>query len=100
MQCVQGSWRDRQRTGSTPMNTTQPLDLTTPADYVAARSKIFPAGVESLRWFERQHRAELIQCGAILMPNGRKLIDPAAFDRAVVEIGKRMASARRYRGAA
>ncbi|GCL61024.1 hypothetical protein [Pseudaquabacterium pictum] len=81
------------------MNTIQPLDLMTPADYVAKRSQIFP-GVESLRWFERQHRAELIECGAVLMPNGRKLVDPAAFDRAVVEIGKRMATARQNRGAA
>lgn len=81
------------------MNTIQPLALMTPADYAAERPQIFP-GVESLRWFERQHRAELIQCGAILMPNGRKLVDPVAFDRAVVEIGKRMAGARKQRRAA
>jgi hypothetical protein len=99
VQLLGGSWRDRQRTGATSLSTIQPLALMTPADYVAARSQIFP-GVESLRWFERQHRDELIQCGAILMPNGRKLVDPDAFDRAVVEIGKRMANARRHRGAA
>lgn len=77
------------------MNTTPPLTLITPAAYVAERSQVFP-GVESLRWFERQHRAELIERGAILMPAGRKLVDPAAFDRAVVEIGKRLASKNKW----
>lgn len=77
------------------MSTTQTLSLVTPADYVAQRSQVFP-GVESLRWFERQHRAELIERGAILMPNGRKLLDPEAFDRAVVEIGKRLATKNRW----
>lgn len=77
------------------MSTTQTLSLVTPADYVAQRSQVFP-GVESLRWFERQHRAELLERGAILMPNGRKLLDPEAFDRAVVEIGKRLATKNKW----
>lgn len=75
------------------MKSTPVLSLVTPAAYVAERPQVF-AGVESLRWFERQHRAELIERGAILMPAGRKLVDPAAFDRAVVEIGKRQAALR------
>lgn len=79
------------------MNTTdtQAAPWVTPAEYVAARPQVFP-GVESLRWFERQHRAELIERGAILMPNGRKLVDPAAFDSAVRDIGKRMAAQRKW----
>lgn len=72
-----------------------PLPLVTPAEYVADRPQVFP-GVESLRWFERQHRAELIERGAILMPNGRKLVDPAAFDSAVRDIGKRLAGQRKW----
>jgi hypothetical protein len=76
------------------MHTATPtLHLLTIAQYVAERPQIFP-GVESLRWFERQHRVELIEAGAVLMPNGRKLVDPAAFDMAVVKIGQRMASKR------
>ena len=77
-------------------NTTinQALPLVTPAEYVADRPQVFP-GVESLRWFERQHRAELIERGAILMPNGRKLVDPAAFDSAVRDIGRRLAGQRK-----
>lgn len=77
------------------METNQPLRLETPAEYVAARSHVFP-GVESLRWFERSHRAELIERGAIIMPNGRKLIDPVAYDQAVIDIGKRMAAGRGF----
>jgi len=69
------------------------LQLVTPAAYVADRPQIFPSA-ESLRWFERQHRHELIDCGAISMPAGRKLVNPAAFDQAVVTIGKRMACQR------
>ena len=76
------------------MNTTTeplPLPLVTPTDYVATRPQVFP-GPESLRWFERQHRAELVDKGAILLVNGRKLVNPAAFDAAVLEIGKRLAT--------
>ena len=69
------------------------LQLVTPAHYVAERSQIFPS-TASLQWFERQHRQELINCGAVSMPAGRKLVNPAAFDQAVVEIGKRLASER------
>lgn len=74
-----------------------PLQLVTPSEYVAARSNVFPS-VESLRWFERQHRAELLRQGAIVAPTGRKLVDPAAFDQAVVTIGRRLAESRSRRG--
>ena len=67
--------------------------LVPPSDYQAQRPQVFPSP-ESLRWFERAHRAELIQRGALLMPNGRKLVDPQLFDAAVRDIGRRMAARR------
>ena len=70
-----------------------PLQLVTPSEYVASRSNIFPS-VESLRWFERQHRHELLQQGAIVAPTGRKLLNPVAFDQAVLTIGRRLAESR------
>ena len=73
------------------MNTHTPLQLLTPAEYAADRPQIFP-GLESLRWFERMHRTELVECGALLKPTGRKLVNPSEFDAAVVRIGKRMAT--------
>lgn len=70
--------------------------LVTPSEYVAGRPAVFPS-LDSLRWFERQHRDELLRHGAIVSPTGRKLVDPAAFDQAVVEIGKRLAESRSRR---
>jgi hypothetical protein len=69
-------------------------ELARPIDYQAARANVFPSE-ESLRWFVRQHRDELIAAGAIVAPAGRKLISPQAFDKAVLSIGARLLSARR-----
>lgn len=69
------------------------LNLITPAEYVSARAQVFPSE-ESFRWFERANRAELVDCGAVLKPTGRKLIDPTACDAAVMRIGKRLAAPR------
>lgn len=72
--------------------------LVTPAQYVAERRQVFPS-VDSLRWFERQHRDELIAKGAVLMPAGRKLLNPTVFDAAVIEIGQKLAAGRAARAA-
>lgn len=72
--------------------------LVTPSQYVAERPQIFPS-VESLRWFERQHRDELIAKGAVVMPAGRKLLNAQVFDDAVIEIGQKNAANRTYRRA-
>lgn len=68
-------------------------DLMPPQGYLQGREHIFPS-VESLRWFTRQHHAELIQRQALVMPAGRKLFNAPAMDRAVVEIGAKLAGAR------
>ncbi len=43
-----------------------PQDLMPPQGYLQGREHIFPS-VESLRWFTRQHHAELIQRQALVM---------------------------------
>lgn len=70
-----------------------PQDLKPPREYLQGREHIFPS-VESLRWFTRQHHAELIERQALVMPSGRKLVNVPAMDRAVIEIGAKLASAR------
>ena len=66
------------------------LDQVLPEQYAAARPLLFPSPT-SFRWFVRQHRAEMVERCAVLMPTGRLLVDPEAFDSAVVAIGARQA---------
>lgn len=47
--------------------------------------------MESMRYFIRQHRDELIDCGAIVAPIGRQMINPPLFEAAVMNIGQRLA---------
>ena len=61
--------------------------------YQQSRAHVFPS-VESLRWFERQHRAELVARGALCMPAGRKLVLAEKFDAVVLEVGARLVAAR------
>lgn len=63
-------------------------------EYQQQRQAIFPSP-DSLRWFIRQHHDELVEQRALLMPAGKKIIAPANFDRAVVEIGARLAAGRK-----
>lgn len=73
--------------------------LVAPQDYLQGREHIFPSE-ESFRWFCRQNHAELMRRQAVVMPAGRRLVNVAAFDEAVVEIGAHKAAARSRRGAA
>jgi hypothetical protein len=75
------------------MSNVSGLPLVTPAEYAAERVQVFPSG-ESFRWFERQHRVELVERGALVKPTGRKLVNPALFDQVVLEIGARQAKRR------
>jgi hypothetical protein len=58
--------------------------------YIADRSAVFPSR-ESWRWFERAHRRELIEAGALTAPTGKKLIDPMLADALVLQVGQRRA---------
>lgn len=64
--------------------------LVTPDTYRGERDTVFPTS-PSLQWFMRANRAELVAAGALLMPVGRWMINPAKFDAAVETIGQRRA---------
>jgi hypothetical protein len=61
--------------------------LVTVDEYIAERGFVFPSR-ESWRWFERRHRAALIESGALTAPTGRKLLDPALADAFVSRVGE------------
>lgn len=63
-----------------------------------ANAHIFPS-VPSLRWFCSQHRAELIDAGAVLELAGRTLVNAPIFAESALAIGARTAKARSERGA-
>ena len=54
------------------------------------RAHLFPSE-QSLLWFVRKHRDELVIEGALRVIAGRQKISPAAADRVVLEVGKRSA---------
>ena len=64
--------------------------LTPTARYAQERRHLFPSD-ESIRWFLRQHKPELVEAGALLMVAGRWMADPSRFDAKVIEIGRRLA---------
>ena len=65
-----------------------------PENYRATREHLFPS-VQSFAWFLRKNRDELVAAGALTRPTGRWLVQPEAFDRAVMAIGARRAAGAR-----
>ncbi len=61
--------------------------------FQTANAHIFPS-VPSLRWFYRQHRAELLKAGAIVELAGRLLVDAPVFAETAMVIGRRAAAKR------
>lgn len=45
---------------------------------------------QSLRWFVRNHRSELVQADALIALTNRLRFHPANFQRAAVDIGRRV----------
>lgn len=76
------------------MVTSEVLELLTPAEYRAARQRIFPSG-GSLEWYVRQHRPALIAAGALLMIAGRWQICVSKFDAYVLQAGAQAAQRQR-----
>jgi hypothetical protein len=66
------------------------MQLQAPEEYREGRQQIYPSP-ESFRWFVRQNREELVAAGAIVCPTKRWLVQPEAFDQAVMQIGQRRA---------
>lgn len=58
--------------------------------YQRQNSEVF-ASPESLKWFVRRNRDELVQAGALVMPVGKKLVVVERFDQVVMTIGQRRA---------
>lgn len=58
--------------------------------YRSERQQFFPSA-GSLDWFVRQHKAELIEAGALLLMRGAWHVDAQRFDKAVRSIGEREA---------
>ena len=56
--------------------------------YQQSRAHLFPS-VESIRWYVRRHREELIDGGAVLTVAGRVQVSPGAFDGCLLVLGKR-----------
>ncbi len=54
------------------------------------REHIFPSPT-SLEWTCRRLRAELVREGALLVINGRRMIDPSVFDRVILNAARRAA---------
>ena len=64
--------------------------LQEPEDFRGPRQHIYPSR-GSFQWFIRQHKSELVEAGALVCPTGRWLVQPEAFDQAVMQIGMRRA---------
>jgi hypothetical protein len=65
--------------------------LQAPEEYWPQRPQLFRTA-DSFDWFLRRNRGTLVEAGALLMPNGRQLVDPDAFDRVVLRIGSKRAA--------
>lgn len=72
------------------MNITAPSaldDLQKLDAYQQRTSHIFP-GIQSIRWYVRQHRVDLVRSGALLTIAGRHWIAPSKFDQCVLALGQ------------
>lgn len=68
------------------MNTPILFSLLTPAQYREGRERVFQSD-GSLQWYVRQHRAQLIDAGALLLHAGRWMVHPDQFDAYVLNAG-------------
>ena len=58
--------------------------------WLEANADIFPSE-ESLRWFFRQHRQELVETGAVVLVRAAWFANPATLRAAVMNIARRAA---------
>ncbi len=67
--------------------------LVSPDSYQAERKHVFPA-LQSLKWYIRNHKAGLVENGALVLVVKRHMIDKQAFDAYVVRAGRERAAER------
>ena len=65
--------------------------LKAPEEYWPTRPLFF-RNEDSFKWFLRRNRQALVEAHALLMPNGRRVVDPVAFDRVMLTIGSERAA--------
>jgi hypothetical protein len=63
------------------------LSLKPLPEYGRDRAHIFPSQ-SSLEWFVRMNRNNLVENGALLVICGRRMVNPALFDDAVLRVGQ------------
>jgi len=61
--------------------------------YQAQRAHVYPSE-GSIQWYVRQHRAELVKAGALLLIAGRHFIQSEKFDAYVIGAGSTAAASR------
>ena len=66
-------------------------ELVSPDEYVADRQAFFPSRL-SFDWQVRTHRRELLRAGALLVVNGRRMVNPPVFDQVLIEAAQRRAA--------
>lgn len=74
------------RERNTDEATSEVLALCPLPDYRQSRAHIFRSE-QSLQWFIRQRRQQLVEAGALRMIAGRWHVMPARFDSIVLEAG-------------
>jgi len=67
-----------------------PQALVSLAEYREQHTDLFPS-THSLAWYNRQHRAELVKDGALVMHAGRWFAVPDRFDAFILSAAKRAA---------
>ena len=76
------------------MNDTNPLQPLFPStkgsSWLEANTDLFPSE-ESLRWFFRQHRQELVETGAVVLVRAAWFAKPSTLRAAVMNIARRAA---------
>ncbi len=63
------------------------------SEYRAQRTHVFPSD-NAMQWFVRNHKAALIEAGALVMLTGQWHAVDEKFDAYVVQAGQRAAQAR------
>jgi hypothetical protein len=65
----------------------QPAHLKSLKDYQASRDNLWPS-VGSLEWYVRRNFQRLVELGALVKLNGRKLVVAPVFDAAAIELSR------------
>jgi hypothetical protein len=71
-------------------------ELLTFPQYQERVAHLFPS-VGALEWFFKMHRSQLLEAGAVIILNRRRLIRAPVFDRTALSIGQAAAKEQAHR---